>query len=47
MYQQLRGYKVEEKLYLGVREQKILNTTALKYICERSYVRPVTVSCKV
>jgi hypothetical protein len=22
MYQQLWGYKVEEKLYLGVREQK-------------------------
>jgi hypothetical protein len=31
MYQQLWGYKVEEKLYLGVREQKRLNTTALKY----------------
>jgi hypothetical protein len=31
MYQQLRGYKVEEKLYLGVREQKRLNTTALRY----------------
>jgi hypothetical protein len=30
MYQQLSGYKVEEKLYLGVREQKRLNTTALK-----------------
>jgi hypothetical protein len=29
MYQQLWGYKVEEKLYLGVREQKTLNTTAL------------------
>jgi hypothetical protein len=29
MYQQLWGYKVEEKLYLGVREQKSLNTTAL------------------
>jgi hypothetical protein len=31
MYQQLRGYKVEEKLYLGVREQKRLNTTDLDY----------------
>jgi hypothetical protein len=31
MYQQLWGYKVEEKLYLGVREQKRLNTTALIY----------------
>jgi hypothetical protein len=29
MYQQLWGYKVEDKLYLGVREQKGLNTTAL------------------
>jgi hypothetical protein len=27
MYQQLWGYKVEEKLYLGVREQRRLNTT--------------------
>jgi hypothetical protein len=27
MYQQLWGYKVEDKLYLGVREQKGLNTT--------------------
>jgi hypothetical protein len=30
MYQQLWGYKVEEKLYLGVREQKSLNTTDLR-----------------
>jgi hypothetical protein len=29
MYQQLWRYKVEEKLYLGAREQKRLNTTAL------------------
>jgi hypothetical protein len=29
MYQQLWGHKVEDKLYLGVREQKRLNTTAL------------------
>jgi hypothetical protein len=29
MHQQLWGYKVEEKLYLGVREQKTLNTTDL------------------
>jgi hypothetical protein len=27
MHQQLWGYKVEEKLFLGVREQKRLNTT--------------------
>jgi hypothetical protein len=31
MYQQLWGYKVEEKLYLGVCEQKTLNTTALEH----------------
>jgi hypothetical protein len=30
MHQQLWGYRVEEKLYLGVREQKRLNTTGLK-----------------
>jgi hypothetical protein len=29
MHQQLWGYKVEEKLYVGVREQKRLNTTEL------------------
>jgi hypothetical protein len=29
MYQQLWWYKVEDKLYLGVREQKMLNTTDL------------------
>jgi hypothetical protein len=34
MYQQLWRYKVEEKLYLGVREQKRLNTTALNSIKE-------------
>jgi hypothetical protein len=34
MYQQLWGYKVEEKLYLGVREQKMLNTTAIEDIKE-------------
>jgi hypothetical protein len=25
------GYKVEEKLYLGVREQKRLNTTGIEH----------------
>jgi hypothetical protein len=30
MHQQVWGYKVEEKLYLGVREQKRLNTTELQ-----------------
>jgi hypothetical protein len=29
MYQQLWGHKVEEKLYVGVREQKRLNTTGI------------------
>jgi hypothetical protein len=29
MQQQLWGYKVEEKLYIGVREQKRLNTIIL------------------
>jgi hypothetical protein len=31
MYQQRWGYKVEEKLYLEVREQKRLNTTGVLY----------------
>jgi hypothetical protein len=31
MYQQLWGYKVEEKLYLGVRQEKRLNTTDIDY----------------
>jgi hypothetical protein len=35
MYQQLWGYKVKDKLYLGVREQKRLNTTAIGH----SYMR--------
>jgi hypothetical protein len=30
VHQQLWGYKVEDKLYLGVREQKRLNTTVLE-----------------
>jgi hypothetical protein len=30
IHQQLLGYKVEEKLYLGVRGQKRLNTTGLE-----------------
>ena len=29
MHQQLLGYKVEEKLYVGVRKQKMLNTAGL------------------
>jgi hypothetical protein len=42
MYQQLWGYKVEEKLYLGVREQKRLNTTELKY--DRPNIRTATIT---
>jgi hypothetical protein len=30
MHQQLWGYKVEDKLYVGVREQKRLNTAGLE-----------------
>jgi hypothetical protein len=32
MHQQLWGYKVEEKLYLGVHEQTRLNTTAIAHV---------------
>jgi hypothetical protein len=31
MYQQLWGYKVEEKLYLGERKHKMLNITDIDY----------------
>jgi hypothetical protein len=31
IYQQLWGYKIEERLYLGVREEKRLNTTVLDH----------------
>jgi hypothetical protein len=31
MHQQLWVYKVEDKLYVGVHEQKSLNTTALEH----------------
>jgi hypothetical protein len=30
IHQPLRGYKVEEKLYLGVREQKRLNASGIE-----------------
>jgi hypothetical protein len=39
MYQQLWGYKVEEKLYLGVREQKRLNTTDVEHSAENIRTR--------
>jgi hypothetical protein len=31
MHRQRWGYKVEDKLYVGVREQKRLNTAVLDY----------------
>jgi hypothetical protein len=47
MYQQLWGYKVEEKLYLGAREQKSLNTTGLylvSFIHQRAVFKIVCTS---
>jgi hypothetical protein len=38
MYQQRWGYKLEDKLYLGLREQKRLNTTELDYIASNESV---------
>jgi hypothetical protein len=32
MHQQLWGYRVKEKLNLGVREQKRLNTTGIEHL---------------
>jgi hypothetical protein len=32
MHQQLWGYKIEEKVYLGVRETKRLNIAAIQHI---------------
>jgi hypothetical protein len=49
MYQQLWGYKVEEKLYLGVREQKMLNTTGLNDSVRGQHIRvaaPTRAKCK-
>jgi hypothetical protein len=40
MFQQLWGYKVEDKLYLGVREQKRLNTTDLEHVFSTWCSRP-------
>jgi hypothetical protein len=34
MHQQLWGYKVEEKLYVGVREQKRLNSAAIHHFVD-------------
>jgi hypothetical protein len=37
MHQHFWGYKFEDKLYLGVREQKSLNTTALDDVTETCF----------
>jgi hypothetical protein len=39
MHQQLWGYKVEEKLYLGVREQKGLDITVLNELSYQVVMR--------
>jgi hypothetical protein len=39
IHQQLWGYKVEDKLHLGVREQKRLNITALGRLVKNSLKR--------
>jgi hypothetical protein len=46
MHEQLCEYKVEEKIYLGVRERKRLNITALKYmqVTRSRYIIPVPVT---
>jgi phosphatidate phosphatase PAH1 len=41
MHQQLWGYKVEQKLYLWVREQKRLITTDLDGLISKSWVSSV------
>jgi hypothetical protein len=46
MHQQLWGYRVEDKLYMGVREQKRLNTTGLnglnlKVTADTAYLKPI------
>jgi hypothetical protein len=48
MHQQLWGYKVEEKLYLGEREQKRLNTVlvgCLRLIAASSGMEAVSGRC--
>jgi hypothetical protein len=42
MHQQLWGYKVEEKLYVGVREQKY-TTDILDLYCFRTGLSPILV----
>ena len=38
MHRQIWGYKAEETIYLGVREQKRLNDTDLNYMQELSRI---------
>ena len=38
MHQQLWGYKVDEKLYVGVREQKGLNTAGPSGLSGTQYI---------
>jgi hypothetical protein len=38
MHQQLWEYKVEEEIYLGVRERKSLNITEIEYIIFLGFV---------
>jgi hypothetical protein len=47
MYQQLWGYKVEDELYLGVREQKRLNTTAVNNCRIVLCVSTVSDECRI
>jgi hypothetical protein len=41
IHQQLWGYKVQEKLYLGIREQKMLNTTGLDTVLKALRSNPL------
>jgi hypothetical protein len=43
MYQQLWRYKVEDKLYLGVREQKMLYTTVLEQCLSTQTIAMLTI----
>jgi hypothetical protein len=44
MHQQVWGYKVEDKLYVGVREQETLNTTVLDHNHAGSFPKSETYS---
>jgi hypothetical protein len=45
--QQLWSYKVEEKLHLGVREQKRLNTTDINDLLIINICRPIKINCVI